>query len=444
VTREHARASRARVSKRLCRWAGAALVASAVAAYGARSAAPSFPAPQQRLIYLAESDDGTSVYVADTRSGSKHALVLPNPGLNGGVASNAQGTRIAYTDTSLALLLDQLPPRLRRRLPHLPASLLGFGTYTPAPPGGFSLILVRASTAIAAYGRPAWSPDGRQLAFAGGERGQLDIYLLTLGRRSKPVDLTPNSPGNDQDPSWSPDGHTIAFASNRDGNSDIYLMNPDGSDTHNITNSPARERYPDWSPTSDALVFTSNHGGSDQLYTSRTDGTDLQRLTNSQGDDRHPAWSPDGNWIAFSRNQDGQNDIYLIDPRDRTEHQLTSTVTEEIVQDWQPLHDTINPRIRALPSHGLRDRPIYLRYRVRENSSRVQLIATITGPHYELSLGLGSFLRRNPGHTYALRLDPDALYDTHVPRTSTFCITASDPSGNTSSSSCSTLRLFRP
>jgi Tol biopolymer transport system component len=79
----------------------------------------------------------------------------------------------------------------------------------------------------AAYADPAWSPDGRKIAFVSDRDGNSEIYVMNAngsGQRS----LTRN-PAYDADPAWSPDGRKIAFVSNRDGNYGVYVMNADGS-----------------------------------------------------------------------------------------------------------------------------------------------------------------------------------------------------------------------
>ena len=56
------------------------------------------------------------------------------------------------------------------------------------------------------------------------------------------------APRDDFDPAWSPDGRKIAFVSERDGNPEIYVMNTDGSGQRNLTRSPADDRLVAWSP----------------------------------------------------------------------------------------------------------------------------------------------------------------------------------------------------
>ena len=84
-------------------------------------------------------------------------------------------------------------------------------------------------------GEPAWSPDGRKIAFqskrgflVGKRRGIGEIYVMNADGSGK-RNLTRN-PAQDGRPSWSPDGRRIAFVSNRDGRRlEAHVMNADGS-----------------------------------------------------------------------------------------------------------------------------------------------------------------------------------------------------------------------
>jgi TolB protein len=61
--------------------------------------------------------------------------------------------------------------------------------------------------------------------------------------------LTNNDRVHDRSPAWSPDGKAIAFASERDGNSEIYVMNADGTEQKRVTDNVAYDDYPQWKPT---------------------------------------------------------------------------------------------------------------------------------------------------------------------------------------------------
>lgn len=95
---------------------------------------------------------------------------------------------------------------------------------------------------------PTWSPDGARIAFALECHGNFDIYLMDIDG-SNLVRVT-DDPGNDFEPAWSSDGRVIAFVSDRsDGDTDIWVMNADGSFQTNLTEeSTASERSPSWEP----------------------------------------------------------------------------------------------------------------------------------------------------------------------------------------------------
>ena len=88
------------------------------------------------------------------------------------------------------------------------------------------------------------------MAFTSQRDGGQDIWLVTLNRdrplgaeAGKSFQLTSN-PGLDQYPAWSPDGKTIAFQSNRDKNWEIYVINADGTNQRRLTNDRASDSTP--------------------------------------------------------------------------------------------------------------------------------------------------------------------------------------------------------
>ena len=151
-----------------------------------------------------------------------------------------------------------------------------------------------------------WSPGGQKIVFTTwGDRrpsGRGDIYVMNADGSGRER-LTTN-PGPDSDPAWSPDGRKIAFVSGRDGNSGIYVMNADGTQQRLLMR--AKVSYPPqlvWSPDGQKLAFTvaltSGPDGNLEIYVMNADGSGLRNLTRSRVRDSYPVWSPDGRRIAF-------------------------------------------------------------------------------------------------------------------------------------------------
>ena len=133
-----------------------------------------------------------------------------------------------------------------------------------------------------------WSPDGRRIAFARKPprcrtagppcySSYTDIYVMNAdgsGTRK----LTHNARHN-AEPAWSPDGRKIAFRSTRNGNRDIYVMNADGSGKRNLTRNPARDSRPSWSPDGRKIAFVSNRDGRLEAHVMNADGSGQRSLT---------------------------------------------------------------------------------------------------------------------------------------------------------------------
>ena len=122
-------------------------------------------------------------------------------------------------------------------------------------------------------------------------------------------------------PAFSPDGKWIAFFAYRDGGYDLWAIAPDGSNQHKLTWGAFDDREPAWSHDGTRVAFSSDRGnplGSDyNIWTLDMRSGEFRQLTKNPADDYMPTWSPDDKEIAFaSTREDGQS-VWAVNARRR-------------------------------------------------------------------------------------------------------------------------------
>lgn len=144
---------------------------------------------------------------------------------------------------------------------------------------------------------PAWTPDGKKLAYVSFETKRPAIYLqdLASGQREKITSFR----GLNGAPSFSPDGKSMLFTASMHGNPEIYQMNLASRQLTRMTNDSAIDTEARYTPDGKAFIFTSDRGGSAQIYRYNLDTSQVKRLTFRGGFNARGTVSADGKKIAL-------------------------------------------------------------------------------------------------------------------------------------------------
>jgi TolB protein len=158
---------------------------------------------------------------------------------------------------------------------------------------------------------PHWSPDRRQLAYVGFERGRSAIYVHTLatGELKRFV----QERGINGAPAWSPDGRQLAVTLSFERNPDIYVIDVASGARRQITQHFAIDTEPAWSPDGRQLAFTSDRGGQPQIYVVAATGGEARRVTFQGKQNLRARYSPDGKSLVLVNVDENAYRIGLLD-----------------------------------------------------------------------------------------------------------------------------------
>jgi len=183
---------------------------------------------------------------------------------------------------------------------------------------------------------PAWRPGKFELAATLSFSGDQEIYLLTGS--GKIIKRLTKSRGIDVTPSWSPDGKKFAFVSNRAGSAQIYIKDIVSGKVRRLTYEGRKNTQPNWSPRGDKITYTSAVSGGHDIYVIGIDGQDPVQLTYESRDNEAASWSPDGSLIAFSSSRDGPSRIYVMTAYGTDQRRLLVLAGQQTNPKWSTNH----------------------------------------------------------------------------------------------------------
>jgi len=160
---------------------------------------------------------------------------------------------------------------------------------------------------------PAWSPDGKRIAYVSFERGNSTIYVQEIGTGAR--EAVASFRGINGAPAFSPDGRRLALTLSKGGNPDIYVMDLASKSLTQVTNHYGIDTEAAWMPDGQTLLFTSDRAGKPQVYQVPASGGSPARLSFQGESNARATVSFDGKKIAMAQ---GSGNVYRVALLDRS------------------------------------------------------------------------------------------------------------------------------
>lgn len=175
---------------------------------------------------------------------------------------------------------------------------------------------------------PAWSPDGRKLAYVSFEFDKAVVMVQDVFTGDRKA--VANFRGSNSAPAWSPDGRRLAVTLSIDGVSQLYMLELASGERRRLTTSGAIDTEAVFTPDGATLYFVSDRGGSPQIYRMPAAGGPAERVSFSGSYNISPAISPDGKTLAYvTRDGGGAFRVMTQDVNGGSPLSVTDTTEDE-------------------------------------------------------------------------------------------------------------------
>ncbi|EGU53782.1 translocation protein TolB [Vibrio orientalis CIP 102891 = ATCC 33934] len=174
---------------------------------------------------------------------------------------------------------------------------------------------------------PAWSPDGKKLAYVSFQNGQAEIFIMNIytGEREK----ISSYPRHNGAPRFSPDGSKLALVLSKTGSLQVYTLDLKTRKLTQITRGRSNNTEPFWHPDGKSLVFTSDRGGKPQIYQVDLANGSTSRITWQGSQNLGGQITPDGRFLVMVNRSNSGFNLAKLDLETGAMQTLTKTLLDE-------------------------------------------------------------------------------------------------------------------
>ena len=198
----------------------------------------------------------------------------------------------------------------------------------------------RRVIAVPQLQRPAWSPDGKRIAYVDGAGGRLQLWVMRANGTARERIVLPPSPGSSDDwpsfvmfPAWSPDGKAIAFSNAMS----LWSVIVGTGEVKRLARCPRGYcSSPAWSPDGRRIAFQHVSGPVVKVVPA-TGGAARVVVPTNRGGGGTPSWSPDGRWIVFNRGYlpgHPYQELAVVRSTGGPQRRLTTNFVDDHSADW--------------------------------------------------------------------------------------------------------------
>jgi len=158
---------------------------------------------------------------------------------------------------------------------------------------------------------PAWSPDGKRIAYVSFEKKRAQVYIVTVATGAR--QLVTSFPGINSAPAWSPDGSKLAVVLSKTSSPKIYTVDLNNGAMKQLTFGNAIDTEPRYSPDGRFIVFTSGRGGAPQVYRMNVASGEISRVTFVGNYNAKASYTPNMQQLVMLHREDRKFNIAAQD-----------------------------------------------------------------------------------------------------------------------------------